>query len=84
MRLKIKMIKVRILFVGYLKSKYLADAIELNYKKPVNVHTVLKEAKISLADVWLIKVKDTIVKEDYVLFSNLKMSLKPVPDRQKV
>ena len=78
MRLKIKMIKVRLLFIGYLKNKYLTDAIELNYEKPVRVNTVLKEAKISLADVWLIKVEDTIVKEDYVLAKSSEVKLIPI------
>ncbi len=72
---KIKMIKIRLLFIGYLKNKYLTDAIELNYEKPVKVHTVLKEAKISLADVWLIKVEDKIVKEDYVLAKSSEVKL---------
>ena len=78
MRSKIKMIKVRLLFIGYLKNKYSTDAIELNYEKPVKVHTVLKEAKISLADVWLIKVEDTIVKEDYVLAKSSEVKLIPI------
>jgi hypothetical protein len=78
MRLKIKMFKVKLVFIGYLKNKYLTDVIELNYEKPVRVHTVLKETKISLADVWLIKVEDTIVKEDYVLAKSSEVKLIPI------
>jgi len=78
MRLKIKMITIRLLFMGYLKDKYLTDVIELNYEKPVRVYTVLKEAKISLADVWLIKIEDTIVKEDYVLVKSSEVKLIPI------
>ncbi len=37
---KIKMIKIMLQFIGYLKNKYLTDAIELNYEKPVRVNTV--------------------------------------------
>jgi len=64
--------------MGYLKNKYLTDVIELNYEEPVRVYTVLKEAKISLADVWLIKVEDTIVKEDYVLAKSSEVKLIPI------
>jgi len=64
--------------MGYLKDKYLTDVIELNYEKPVRVYTVLKEAKISLADVWLIKIEDTIVKEDYVLVKSSEVKLIPI------
>jgi|GEM_PF-2127027 len=72
------MIKVKILFTGYLKNKFLTDTIELNYEKPVRVHTVLKEAKISPADVWIIKVEDSIVKEDYLLTKSNEVKLFPV------
>jgi len=72
------MIKVMLLFMGYLKNKYLTDEIELNYEKPVRVHIVLKEVKISLADVWLIKVEDTIVKEDYVFAKYSEVKLIPI------
>ena len=72
------MIKVKILFIGYLKNKYLTDTIELNYEKPVRVHAVLKEAKISPADVWIIKVEDSIVKEDCLLSKSSEIKLFPI------
>jgi hypothetical protein len=46
--------KVSIKLEGYLKYRYPSDIIELNYSKPVTVHKVLKDAKISSADVFFI------------------------------
>jgi len=72
------MIKVRLLFTGYLKNKYLTDAIELNYKKPVRVHRILRDAKISPADVWIVKIGSSIVKEDYLLTRSSEIKLFPI------
>ncbi len=72
------MIKVRIIFTGYLKNKYLTKEIELNYKKPVKIHKVLRECKISTADVFFITVRDLIIKEDYLLTRSEEVKLLPV------
>ena len=59
--------KIKIILEGYLKNKYLSSTLELNYPKPVTIHQVLEDAKISLSDVWLIKIGDSNVKKDYLL-----------------
>ena len=59
--------KISIKLEGYLKYKYPSNILELNYSKPVTVGKVLKETKISLADVFFIKVGDKIVNEDYMV-----------------
>jgi sulfur carrier protein ThiS len=61
------MMKITLILEGYLKNKYSSSIIELNYPKPVTIFQVLKDAKINLGDVWLIKVGDSIVKKDYLL-----------------
>jgi len=73
-----KMIKVKIFFVGYLKNKYLTEAIELNYIKPVRIHKILRDAKISLADIFIIKIGTSIVKQDYLLTKSSEVKLVPI------
>lgn len=63
---------------GYSKNKYPSSTIELNYFKPVTVNKVLKDAKISLADVFFIKTGDKIVKEDYLLTESAEVKLFPI------
>lgn len=72
------MIKVKIIFKGYLKNKYLTEAIELNYEKPVKIHKILMDAKISLADVYIIKIGVSIVKRDYLLTRSSEVKLLPI------
>ena len=72
------MIKVKVLFSSYFKNKYLSDTIELNYKKPVRLYKVLKDAKISTANVWIIKIEDSIIKEDYLLTKSSEVKLFPI------
>ena len=72
------MIKVKIIFAGYLKNKYLTEAIELNYKKPVKIHKILRDAKVSLADVFIIKIGASIIKQDYLLTRSSEVKLLPV------
>ncbi len=72
------MIKVKLLFTGYLKNKYLSDTVELNYEKPVRVYTVLRDAKIPPGDVWIVKVGSSIVKEDYLLTRSSEVKLFPI------
>jgi len=72
------MIKVKIIFTGYLKNKYLTEAIELNYKEPVKICKVLRDAKISLVDVFIIKIGISIVKQDYLLTRSEEVKLLPV------
>ena len=70
--------KISIKLEGYLKYKYPSDILELNYSKPVTIHRVLKDAKISLADVFFIKTGDKIVKEDYLLTKSNEVKLFPI------
>ena len=63
---------------GYLKYKYPSNILELNYSKPVTIRQVLEDAKISLVDVFFIKVGDSIVKEDYLLTKSNEVKLFPV------
>ena len=70
--------KISIKLEGYLKYKYPTNILELNYSKPVTVGKVLKDTKISSADVFFIKVGDLIVKEDYLLTKSNEVKLFPI------
>ena len=70
--------KISIKLEGYLKYKYPSDILELNYSEPVTVYKILKDAKISLADVFFIKTENKIVKEDYLLTKSNEVKLFPV------
>jgi len=67
--------KISIKLEGYLKYKYSSDIIELNYSKPITIHQVLEDAKISSVDVFFIKTGDKIVKEDYLLVKSTEVKL---------
>jgi len=70
--------KISIKLEGYLKYKYPSDILELNYSEPVTVYKILKDAKISLADVFFIKTGDKIVKEDYLFTESAEVKLFPI------
>lgn len=70
--------KISIKLEGYLKYKYPSNILELNYSKPVTIRQVLKDIKISSADVFFIKVGDLMVKEDYLLIKSNEVKLFPV------
>jgi len=70
--------KVSIKLEGYLKYKYPSDILELNYSKPITVHKVLEDAKISSADIFFIKAGDLIVKRDYLLTESNEVKLFPI------
>jgi len=70
--------KISIKLEGYLKYKYPSDILELNYSEPVTVNKVLKDAKISPADVFFIKTGDKIVKEDFLLTESAEVKLFPI------
>ncbi len=70
--------KINIKLEGYLKYKYSSNILELNYSEPVTVNKVLRDAKISPADVFFIKTGDKIVKEDYVLIESAEVKLFPI------
>ncbi|GAG69878.1 unnamed protein product [marine sediment metagenome] len=70
--------KISIKLEGYLKYKYPSNIIELNYFKPVTIRKVLKDTKISSADVFFIKTGDKIVKEDYLLTKSNEVKLFPI------
>jgi len=70
--------KISIKLEGYLKYKHPTNILELNYSKPVTILQVLKDAKISFADVFFIKVGDLMVKEDYLLTESAEVKLFPI------
>ncbi len=70
--------KISIKLEGYLKYKYPSDILELNYSEPVTVYKILKDAKISLGDVFFIKTGDKIVKEDYLFTESAEVKLFPI------
>ena len=70
--------KISIKLEGYLKHKYPSNILELNYSKAVTIRKILEEAKISSADVFFIKVEDSIVKEDYFIRKSCKIKLFPI------
>ena len=70
--------KISIKLEGYLKYKYPSNILELNYSKQVTIRQVLKDIKISSADVFFIKVGDLMVKEDYLLIKSNEVKLFPV------
>ncbi|HEC93339.1 MAG TPA: hypothetical protein ENI51_10160 [Candidatus Atribacteria bacterium] len=70
--------KINIKLEGYLKYRYPSNILELNYPKPVTIRQVLKDAKISPADVFFIKVGDLIVKEDYLFTEPIEVKLFPI------
>lgn len=74
-----QIMKISIVLEGYLKDKYsFSPPIELYYSKAVTIHKILEEAKISSADVFFIKVEDSLVKEDYFVRKSCKIKLFPV------
>ena len=70
--------KISIKLEGYLKYKHPTNILELNYSKPVTIRQLLKDIKISFADVFFIKVGDIIVKEDYLLTKSSEVKLFPI------
>lgn len=70
--------KIIIKLEGYLKYKYPSNILKSKYSKPVTIRKVLKDTKISLADVFFIKTGDKIVKEDYLLTESAEVKLFPI------
>ncbi len=70
--------KISIRLEGYLKYKYPSIILGLNYSKPITIHQVLEDAKISSADVFFIKTEDLVVKEDYLLVKSTEVKLFPI------
>ena len=70
--------KISIKLEGYLKYKYPSNILELNYFKPITILQVLKDVRISSADVFFIKTGDKIVKEDYLLTESAEVKLFPI------
>jgi len=72
------MMKIEIILEGYLKNKYLIKTIDLTYSSPVKISKILKDAKISSAEVFFIKVEDSLVKENYIIRKSCKIKLFPI------
>ena len=71
------MIKVKILLEGYLKNEY-SKTMELNYSEPVRIFKILEDAKISTRDIFIIKIGDSIVKQDCLLTKSCEIKLIPI------
>ena len=74
------MIKVKLQFSSYCKNEFFSNSIVLKYKNPVKLLEVLKDAKITPANLWLIKIGDSIVKEDHLLIESSEIKLLPIID----
>lgn len=72
------MMKITLILEGYLKYKYPSSIIELNYPKPITISKVLKDANIFSADVFIIKIGASIVKQDYLFTRYSEVKLLPV------
>jgi len=48
------------------------------YPSGSNIFQLLKDAKVSFADVFFIKVGDKVVKEDYLLTESVEVKLFPI------
>ena len=70
--------KINIKLEGYLKYKYSSNILEINYSKPVTIYKILEDAKISSADVFFIKIEDSLVKENYIIRKSYKVKLFPI------
>ena len=70
--------KISIKLEGYLKYKDPSNILELNYFKPITILQVLKDTRISSAEVFFIKTGDKIVKEDYLLTESAEVKLFPI------
>ena len=70
--------KISIKLEGYLKYKHSSNILESKYSKPVTIRKVLKDTKISSADVFFIKIEDSLVKENYIIRKYCKVKLFPV------
>jgi len=72
------MIKIELVLEGYFKNKFLTKIIEVNYSSPVKISKILEDAKISSADVFFIKIEDSLVKENYIIRKSCKIKLFPI------
>jgi len=70
--------KISIKLEGYLKYKYSSNILESKYSKPVTIRQALEDAKISSADVFFIKIEDSLVKENYIIGKSCKITLFPI------
>ncbi len=70
--------KIIIKLEGYLKYKYPSSILELNYSKPVTIYKILEDIKVSSADVFFIKIEDSLVKEGYIIKTSCKVKLFPI------
>ena len=61
------MIKIKIILPYYLKKEYLSNTLELNYEKPVLINQIIKDSKVNSIDIFFVKVRDSIVKRDYIV-----------------
>ena len=72
------MIKIEVILEGYLKDKYPSKTIGLNYSVPIKINKILKDAKISSADVFFNKIENSLVKENYIIRKSCKIKLFPI------
>ncbi len=72
------MIRIILILEGYLKNKYPSACLTLNYSEPTTITQVFKDAGVSSADVFFIKIGDSLVKEDYLITSSTKIKIFPL------
>lgn len=72
------MIRITLVLEGYLKNKYPSPRLVLNYSEPITVGQIFKDAGISFADVFFIKVGGSLVKEDCLINSSTEVKIFPV------
>lgn len=72
------MVKVKLRFSSCFQHEFLPNSIELKYENPVKLLKVLKDAKLTPANLWLIKIGDSVVKEDYLLIKSSEIKLLPI------
>lgn len=72
------MIKIKLVLKGYLKYKYLSDAIEISCNEPIKIYQILKNAKISLVEGIIAEVEGLIVDKKYIIRQSCVIKLFPI------
>ena len=72
------MIKIKIILPYYLKKEYLSNSMELNYKKPVSINQIIEDPKVNSIDICFVKVRELIVKRDYIVQNSCDIKFIPV------
>lgn len=74
----INTIKIKLLLFGYLKHKYLSNAIEISCNEPIIIYQILKNAKIGLAEGIVAEIEGLIVDKKYIIRQSCVIKLFPI------